>query len=138
MTPFGSPPHFRLEVEVEPPLALDPDTGGPLRLVRITGGRVSGQLAGLILRGGADWQTIRPDGATEIEARYLLKVTSGESIEVKSHGLRSAGAVAFWSNIWLRTASPALAHLNTTQFLGLGRKQESCVAIEVFALPEAC
>ena len=37
---------------VEAPLALDPASMGPVRLVRITGGRVSGGLTGAILPGG--------------------------------------------------------------------------------------
>jgi len=133
--PFGQPPTFRLEVEVEPPLPLDEAQGGPVRLVRITGGRVSGSLEGRILPGGADWQTLRADGAIEIEARYMLELDGGARIELQSRGLRAADATGFWSSIWLRTQDSGHAALNQAQYLGLGRKLDRCVAIDVFELP---
>ncbi len=136
MTPFGRPADFRLEVLVEAPLALDAESGGPVRLVRITGGTVSGALTGTVLPGGTDWQSLRNDGSIEIEARYLLELEGGR-VELQSRGLRAAGAAAFWSPIWLRTEAPALLALNATQYLGLGRKLERCVAIDVYALPGA-
>jgi hypothetical protein len=136
MTPFHGEPLFRLEVEVRPPEPLDPASGGPLRLVSITGGRVSGGLTGVILPGGTDWQTLRADGGLEIDARYMLALDDGTRVELQSRGLRAAGASGFWSPIWLRTESPAHARLNQVQFVGLGRKLERHVAIEVFALPD--
>ena len=136
MTPFGQAPAFRLEVEVRPPEPLDPASGGPVRLVAITGGRVSGQIEGAILPGGTDWQSLHEDGSIGIEARYLLELTDGTRIELQSRGTRGAGASGFWSSMWLRTTSSAHAELNRQQFLALGRKRESFVEIEVFALPE--
>ncbi|MDE2596670.1 MAG: DUF3237 domain-containing protein [Sphingomonadales bacterium] len=136
MTPFGQPPAFRLEVEVEPPLALDGATMGPVRLVRIIGGRVSGALSGTILPGGTDWQTVRGDGSVEIEARYLLQLDDGARVELQSRGLRGAGAAGFWSSIWLRAEAPAHAALNSVQYLALGCKLPEYVAIEAWALPE--
>jgi len=137
MTPFGQPPAFRLEVEVLAPQALDPSSMGPVRVVSITGGRVSGRLQGAILPGGTDWQTVQDDGAVGIEARYLLELTDGARIELQSRGLRAVGASAFWSSIWLRSADPAHAWVNGAQFIGLGRKLDGHVAIEAFALPES-
>lgn len=137
MTPFGQPPLFRLEVEVRAPEALDPATMGPVRLVSITGGRVLGQLEGVILPGGTDWQTVEPDGSVGIEARYLLELADGARIELQSRGRRAAGAGAFWSSIWLRSADPAHAWVNAAQFIGLGRKLDGHVAIDAFALPES-
>jgi hypothetical protein len=135
MIPFGQGPAFRLEVEVCPPEPLDPTSGGPVRLVSITGGRVLGGLEGAILPGGTDWQTLHADGTIGIEARYLLELTDGARIELQSRGLRAAGASGFWSSIWLNTPSEAHARLNATQFLALGRKLERHVAIEAYALP---
>jgi hypothetical protein len=135
MTPFGQPPLFRLEVEVQSPQALDPDTMGPVRVVSITGGRVSGQFEGRILPGGTDWQDVRPEGSVAIEARYLLELTCGGRVELQSRGVRAAGASTFWSSIWLRSVAPGLEALERTQFLGLGQKIDGCVAIDVFELP---
>lgn len=135
MTPFGQPPSFLLEVEVRPPEALDPPSGGPVRLVSIAGGRVLGDLTGRIVPGGTDWQTVREDGTIEIEARYLLELDDGTRIELQSRGLRAAGASAFWSSIWLRSTADTHRELDRTQYLARGCKQEHHVAIEVYALP---
>ncbi|HQN53672.1 MAG TPA: DUF3237 domain-containing protein [Novosphingobium sp.] len=137
MTPFGQEAAFRLEVEVLAPQALDPVSMGPVRVVSITGGRVLGRLEGTILPGGTDWQTVEADGSVGIEARYLLELTDGARIELQSRGRRGAGAGAFWSSIWLRTADPVHAWVNAAQFIGLGRKLDGHVAIDAFALPES-
>ena len=137
MTPFGQPPAFRLEVEVLAPQALDPASMGQVRVVSITGGRVSGALEGRILPGGTDWQTVEPDGSVGIEARYLLELADGARIELQSRGRRAGGTGAFWSSIWLRSADPAHAWVNGAQFIGLGRKLDGHVAIDAFALPES-
>lgn len=136
MTPFGQEPLFRLEVDVSPPQPLDPASMGPVRLVAIAGGRVLGGLDGAILPGGTDWQELRGDGSIAIEARYLLELADGTRIELQSRGQRGGQARGFWSSIWLRTTAPQWAHLNQTQYLGLGHKLDHCVAIDVFALPE--
>lgn len=137
MTPFGQPAAFRLDVQVEAPLPLDDASGGPVRLVRITGGTVSGGVSGVILPGGTDWQSLRDDGAIEIEARYLLQLDDGTRVELQSRGLRGAGAAGFWSSIWLRSTGAAHQALNQTQYLGWGRKLDQGVVIEAYALPAA-
>lgn len=136
MTPFGQAALFRLEVEVRAPEALDPAAQGPVRLVSIIGGRVLGGLQGTILPGGTDWQELRSDGTIGIAARYLLELSDGARIELQSRGQRAATAKGFWSSIWLRSTAPQWVHLNQMQFMGLGRKLEHCVAIDVFALPD--
>ena len=135
MTPFGQPAVFRLEVEVQPPEPLDLASAGPVRLIAITGGRVTGAIAGRILAGGADWQTIQPDGTIDLEARYLLELDDGSRIELQSRGRRGATASEFWSTIWLRTPDARHAQLNRQQYLGRGRKQATYVEIEAFAFP---
>lgn len=135
MTPFGQDAELRLDVWVEAPVALDAQTNGPVRLVRISGGTVSGSLSGVILPGGTDWQAIRPDGTTEIEARYLLELSDGARVELQSRGLREHGASGFWSSIWLRTPDARHSALNDAQFLGLGRKEPQGVIIDLFRMP---
>ena len=135
MTPFGQSPAFWLEVHVCPPEPLDPASGGPVRLVSITGGTVSGDLVGTILPGGTDWQAVQTDGSLTIEARYLLELNDGSRVELQSRGLRAAGAAGFWSSIWLHSEAPKHAVLNQMQFLAKGEKQPHAVVIEAFALP---
>ena len=50
-------------------------------------------LAGTVLEGGVDWQTVRPDGVLEIDAHYTLRTAADEAIEVVSQGVRKASAV---------------------------------------------
>jgi hypothetical protein len=135
MTPFGAAPLFRLIVNVEPPVALDAAAMGPVRLVRIAGGRVEGQLAGRIIPGGTDWQTIAAEGVIQIEARYLLELEDGAIVELQSRGQRAPDAAGFWSPIWLRTVAAAHASLNRSQYLGFGRKEGRQVVIDVYELP---
>jgi subtilisin family serine protease len=135
MTPFGNPPAFRLAVDVEAPVALDQTTLGPVRLIRIAGGTVTGSLKGQIVRGGSDWQTVTPDGVANIEARYLLELDDGAIIELQSRGQRAPDKANFWTSIWLRTVAPAYQAVNRNQYLGYGNKQAGCVVIDAFLLP---
>ncbi|HWU04129.1 MAG TPA: DUF3237 domain-containing protein [Novosphingobium sp.] len=136
-------PALRLEIEVSAPVSLDGapmPAGGPVRLVAIGGGRVSGTLAGVplegrILPGGADWQTIRTDGMIEIDARYLLECGDGWRAELRCRGLRGGAATGFWSSIELRC--PAHPVLDAVQCVGWGRKLPQGVVIDVWPLPAA-
>ncbi len=135
MTPFGHPSAFRLEVEVLAPEALDPSSGGPVRLIAVVGGRVTGSLQGAILPGGADWQTLRPDGTIEIEARYFLQLDDGTRVELVNSGLRKPDSRGFWSTIRLRCEAKGREALNQTQYVAFGQKMPDFVAIEAWALP---
>lgn len=61
---------------------------GVRRIIPITGGTFSGPgLKGEILPGGDDWQLVRPDGDTELYARYLLKTHDGYVIQIINQAL---------------------------------------------------
>lgn len=111
------------------------DTGGGVRMVAITGGRVSGAMVGAILPGGADWQRVTGD-VIEIDARYLLALEDGARVELLCRGRRRADASGFWSSIWLTTGDPRHAALNDAQYIGYGRKVEGHVAIDSYLLPD--
>lgn len=56
---------------------------GTRRVIPITGGTFEGPaIKGDVLPGGEDWQLVRPDGDTELCARYLLKTNDGYVIQV--------------------------------------------------------
>lgn len=56
---------------------------GERRLIPITGGTFKGaNIEGVVVPGGADWQLTRPDGDTELNARYTLKTSDGVLIQV--------------------------------------------------------
>ena len=49
---------------------------------------VGPRLTGRILPGGADWQIVRSDGASDVQARYTIETDTGAHILVNSEGLR--------------------------------------------------
>jgi hypothetical protein len=96
---MGSPPAlehvFDVAVEVAPPLTIGDTGAGVRRVVDIVGGAVSGpRLQGRIRPGGADFQLIRPYGAAELQARYVIEAADGALIYVENTGIRSGPADA--------------------------------------------
>jgi hypothetical protein len=62
---------------------------GKRRVIPITGGEVTGPLIrGRVLPGGADYQIVRPDGVTDLEARYVIELEDKQLIYVQNSGLR--------------------------------------------------
>ncbi len=80
---------YRAQVAIAPPLEIGELAAGARRVIPISGGRFQGpRLAGTVLAGGADWQVVRRDGVTEVEARYTMQTDDGALIEVLNWGLR--------------------------------------------------
>jgi hypothetical protein len=80
---------FRVEVKVDPPVVVgQDDKHGRRQLIAITEGVVSGKLNGKVLPCGVDSQIIRPDGFTELVARYGLLLDDGESVYINNSGIR--------------------------------------------------
>ncbi|HTU63492.1 MAG TPA: DUF3237 family protein, partial [Polyangiales bacterium] len=103
-----------------------------------------------VLAGGADWQTVRPDGTLEIAAHYLLKTDAGGLIEVSSIGLRHAtpenleraarGEILsrddyyFRTHITLRSAAPELAAWNNRLYYSIGERKRARVCLAVYEI----
>ena len=80
---------FNAEIPVEATVNLGPSPLGELRFVPILPGPFEGpRIKGEILPGGIDWQLVRTDRVTEIEARYTLKTDDGVLIRVINKGFR--------------------------------------------------
>ena len=80
---------FAAKVSVAPPLDCGDVGKGTRRIVPITGGEFSGpDIRGKVLPGGADWQILRSDGVSELEARYTLQTDDGALINVRNLALR--------------------------------------------------
>ncbi|MEN0077009.1 MAG: DUF3237 domain-containing protein [Paracraurococcus sp.] len=139
------------EVAVAPVQRIGAGPLGERRIVPILGGRVSGpRLAGEVLPGGADFQLVRPDGVTEIVARYSLRLTDGALVYVVNRGIRHAapedqarllrGERVPPERIYFRTApvfeteAPAHAWLHRSLFVGFGAREPECVRIRFFAV----
>ena len=78
-------------VRLEPAQELGKTNYGIRRIINITGGTFAGpKLKGEVLRGGADWQTVREDGTADLVAKYSLKTDDGAIIFVENSGIRTA------------------------------------------------
>ena len=125
---------YEAVVEIAAPVEVGPTPQGTRRYIPITGGTFEGpRLRGTILPGGADWQTSRPDGVTEVDALYSIRTDDGTVIIVHNCGVIAAGG-------YMRTAprfeAPAGPHswLNQSQFVGsvAGGPRPGTVIIRVF------
>lgn len=96
---------------------------GTRRVIPITGGTFEGpKIKGEVLPGGDDWQLVRPDGDTELYARYLLKTNDGIVIQVINRALinsPSGGEMYIKSVIDLEAPNDSpYDYLNHAIFLG--------------------
>src|ERR1700704_6357033 len=82
-------PLFIFQIEVRPPSVVGATPGYDRRIGEIAGGRFEGErLAGTILSGGSDWQSLRADGATTINVRLVLQAGDGALIAMRYFGVR--------------------------------------------------
>ena len=80
---------FSLAIQVGTPIVAG-DTGhGVRRVIPVLGGEVRGPgMKGTIFPVGADFQTIRPNGFTELEAKYAFAMDDGAVIYIENIGIR--------------------------------------------------
>jgi hypothetical protein len=138
---------FEARVEVGPPLEIGVTLRGTRRIVPILGGTFEGpELSGRVLPGGADWQTIHPDGFSELDTRYTLEAQNGDVIYVQNRGIRHAppevmarllagepvdpSQVYFRTTPTFETAAPALRWLTRSLFVGTGERRPRAVLIQ--------
>ena len=136
-------------IEVETPLQVGKTACGERRIINISGGAFEGpMLSGKILPGGADWQVIRNDGVTELEAKYTLETQDGTLIYVTNWGLRHGppetmkrlaaghevdpGDYYFRTNPRFETGSPQYHWLNRLVAVASGERRSSEVIITVY------
>ena len=149
VTPPTLSPAFDVTVTLGPPLELGMVAAGRRRFVPITGGTVSGRgLSGIVLPGGGDWQTIGPDGTTEIHARYAMQASDGTAIEIDNPGVRVASPEVIARLTAGEDLDPALYYFRTSPhfslaagkhdwlrrrtFVGVGVRHPSTVELRVF------
>ena len=122
-------------VEISAAVEVGETPKGHQRYIPITGGSFRGEkLQGIVLSGGADWQTDRSDGVTEVNALYSIKCDDGTVVVVHNGGVISEGGK------YLRTAArfeaPKGPHdwLNRAQFVGSisGGPRPGTVTIRIF------
>lgn len=142
---------FRAEVTIGAPLMLGNFGGNTRRILPILGGRFVGEVNAEILPGGADWQTIRPDGTADILAGYTARADDGTLISVTNAGYRhgspevlerlAKGEAVDPSEYYFRTtprfevaADSAYGWLGQTAFVATAERQQTLVLIDVFAV----
>lgn len=80
---------FSLSIQVGEPVSAGDIGHGTRRVVPILGGTVEGEgVSGEIFPFGADFQIIRPDGLTELEAKYAFRLDDGAIIYIENIGIR--------------------------------------------------
>lgn len=106
---------FEAHISLAPPIEQGVVDGKRKRFIAITGGTVKGpKLNGVILPGGGDWQSIHPDGLTEIYARYTIKADDGTVIAITNPGIRVASADVIARLSAGEDVDPALYYFRTT------------------------
>ena len=145
-------PRMVITVEVTEPIDAGITPKGQVRLIPFTSGRFeAGDVRGVLLPGGTDWQLVRADGVLEIRAHYLLETEQGERIEVISEGLRHAlpGVLEriaqgenvpadqyyFRTCVRMSTASERLAEFNRTLFVAVGERSRTGARMTLYAVP---
>lgn len=75
-----------LHVECGESMEVENNVFGYLRVIPITGGTVEGKISGKVIPGGADWNTSLECGGAHVCAKYLIKTTDGEYIDIQNEG----------------------------------------------------
>ena len=74
----GFDPAFSLAIEHDPAEAIA-GPSGTRQFRKITGGRLTGRLAGSIYpNGGGEYSLLRPDGVSEINSHVILRADDGQ------------------------------------------------------------
>lgn len=83
---------YEAVVEIGAPVEVGDTPSGRRRYIPILGGSFEGEkIRGVVLPGGADWQTERRDGVTEVDALYSMKCDDGTVIIVRNMGVIAEG-----------------------------------------------
>jgi hypothetical protein len=138
---------FHIDVGI--PITIGETGEGLRRVVPITGGRISGpRLNGVILPAGADFQVIRADGFTTLEAKYAARLDDGAMLYIVNTGVRfgppevmariTRGEPVNPAEVYFRTvpkfetASPDHAWLGKKLFIASGARHPDCVQLSVY------
>jgi hypothetical protein len=124
---------------------------GERRIVEIAGGEVTGpKLAGTVLPGGADWQLVRDDGTTVLEARYTVQTEDGSLVYIRHTGFRHGppelalriargedidpSRYYFRTSPTFETSAPALGWLHRTVAIAAGMRTKDRAILDFYAV----
>jgi len=134
---------FEITATLDPAINMGQSLDGERLSIPITGGSFTGPgIRGKVLDGGADYQTVFPDGTRRVEAIYMIQTHDGALINVVNRGIIHIPDPADMSTAYIRTvpefrapANSPYNWLNTTIFVGtlhLDPNQPGQVRIRVF------
>jgi hypothetical protein len=139
---------FSLSIKVGTPIVAGDLGYGIRRVIPVLGGTVQGEgIKGTIYSGGADFQIIRPDGFTELEAKYAFELDDGAVVYIENIGVRfgpkealdriaqgeavDPALIYFRSVPKFETGHPKYRWLMQNLFIGVGARHPDCVELAV-------
>src|ERR1700722_1024077 len=139
---------FSLAILVGTPIVAGDIGHGVRRIIPILGGEVRGEgIKGTIFPCGADFQTIRPNGFTELEAKYAFELDDGAIVYIENIGIRfgpkelldriAKGEIVDPASIYFRsvpkyeTGAEKYDWLMENLFIGVGARHPDRVEIDV-------
>jgi hypothetical protein len=140
---------FSLAIKVGAPIIAGDLGHGVRRIIPILGGEVFGEgIRGTIFPCGADFQTIRPNGLTELEAKYAFAMDDGAIVYIENVGIRCGPKETFLDRIAKgESVDPALIYFRSVPkfetgqekyrwlmehlFIGVGARHPDRVEIDV-------
>jgi hypothetical protein len=141
----------RVHVEVGLPVTIGETADGLRRVIPILGGRIQGErVNGEILAAGADYQLIRADGFTSLDARYVARLDNGAMLYIVNVGVRTGSAevmakitrgeavdpdeVYFRTTPSFETASVEHAWMTRALFVASGARHPDHVELDFYQL----
>ncbi len=142
-------PLFAVRLDVRKLLMVGATPGAYRRIGIVFGGSFEGdRLSGTVLDGGSDWQAVRPDGATTLDVRLVLKTEDDALITMGYRGLRHGppeilarlekGEAVDPASYYFRiaplfeTASPKYDWINRIIAVGIGHRRADGPIYSVF------
>jgi len=139
---------FSLAIKVGVPIVAGDLGHGVRRIIPILGGELRGEgMYGTIFPCGADFQTIRPNGFTELEAKYVFQMQDGAIVYIENIGIRfgprelldriaqgeivDPGLIYFRSVPKFETGAAPYRWLMENLFIGVGARYPDRVELEV-------
>ena len=139
---------FSLAIKVGAPIVAGDIGHGIRRVIPILGGEVFGDgIKGTIFPVGADFQVLRPNGFTELEAKYAFEMDDGAIVYIENIGIRfgpkelldriSKGEIVDPALIYFRsvpkfeTGAESYRWLMQNLFIGVGARHPDRVVIDV-------
>jgi len=104
-----------LVVRIAAPIEIGRIAGNLRRMIPIAGGEVLGpRIRGKVLPGGSDFQLMRVDGVTDLQARYVIEIEERQLIYVENSGVRYGPPELMEKLRRGETVDPALIYFRTT------------------------